>query len=110
MAHTLRPGFERRALFLLAAWLPFAVSGSARAGLHVWTLTETRHVLRSEPPADPAVVTVAAARNERVSFQILLRCDTPIKAINLEAGDLKGPGDSRLPAGHAFLTPDGPGA
>src|SRR6266545_4542947 len=58
---------------LLLVALLFAVIAAARAEWHVWTLTETRHVLRSEPPANSAAVKLGAARNEWVSFQILLR-------------------------------------
>ena len=43
----------------------------AHAEWHVWTVTETRHVLRSELPGSEAAVRIAAARNEWVSFQIL---------------------------------------
>jgi len=76
---------------LLAALLCLAAAGVARAEWRVWTVTDTRHVLRSEPPATDTTVKLGAARNEWVSFQILFRSDTPVNAVRLEAGDLKGP-------------------
>ncbi len=79
---------------LLIALL-FAVIGAARAESHVWTLTETRHALRSDPPANSTAVKLGAARNEWVSFQILLRSDAPVKAVLVEAGDLKGSSGTR---------------
>ena len=64
----------------------------ARAEWHVWTLNETRHVLLSELPATGTTVQLGAARNEWVSFQILLRSDAPVNGVRVEAADLKGPG------------------
>jgi hypothetical protein len=78
-----------RCPLLLAVF--FAGIAMACAEWHVWTLTETRHVLRGDPPANNTAVKLAAARNEWVSFQILLRSDTPVKAVRVEAGDLNGP-------------------
>ncbi|HWH71156.1 MAG TPA: hypothetical protein VNT26_17345 [Candidatus Sulfotelmatobacter sp.] len=66
----------------------------ARAELRVWPLTETRHVLRSEPPGSGSSVQISAARNEWVSFQVLLRSNTPTKNVSLEAGVLAGPEQS----------------
>jgi hypothetical protein len=79
-----------------AACLSLVFAGGARAEWHVWTLTETRHVLRSELPAAGANVKLAAARNEWVSFQILLRSDSPVNGVSVEAGELKGPGGAVL--------------
>ena len=86
---------------LLTAWVVLTLCGTARAALNVWTLTETRHVPRSDPPGSERAVHLAAARNEWVNFQILLRADQPEKGIGLEAGDLKGPAGSVLPASDA---------
>jgi hypothetical protein len=69
----------------------------------VWTLTETRHVLRSDPPADGRTVNLGAARNEWVSFQILLRAEAPVKSVSLEAGDLTGPRGTALRRADARL-------
>ncbi len=87
---------------LLIALL-FAVIGAARAESHVWTLTETRHALRSDPPANSTAVKLGAARNEWVSFQILLRSDAPVKAVLVEAGDLKGASGGALRGADARL-------
>lgn len=75
----------------------------ARGEWQVWTLTETRHVLRSEPPGRGLEVGLGAARNEWVSFQILLRSDESLEGINVEAGDLTGLGGFLLRQGDARL-------
>lgn len=87
----------------LAVWLALTFAGVARADWHVWTLTETRHVLRSDPPGNSRSVQLCAARNEWVSFQILLRAEAPVKGVGLEAGDLTGPGDAVLRRADARL-------
>ncbi len=66
-------------------------SGPVQAEWRVWTVTDTRHVLRSDSPGRDVKVDIAAARNEWVSFQVLLRGDVPTRGVNLEAGDLTGP-------------------
>jgi hypothetical protein len=70
----------------------FTSTGLARAECQVWTLTETRHALRSELPAHGTSVNLHAAGNEWVSFQILIRSDEPVDGVNVEATDLRGPG------------------
>src|SRR5579862_340168 len=65
-------------------------AGSVHAELHVWTVSETRHVLRSEPAGTALAVKVCAARNELVSFQIFVRSDGPVRILGLEAHDLRG--------------------
>jgi len=73
-----------------------AMSVEALADWQVWTLAETRRVLRDEPstslgpgPAGQSVeVKLAAARNETRGFQILLRSDQPVKGINIQPGNL----------------------
>jgi hypothetical protein len=90
---------------------PFAVllilllPASASAEWRAWTVTETRHVLRSESPGPNATATasIASARNEWVSFQVLLRSETPINGVRLEPGDLTGPDGSRLRGTEARL-------
>jgi hypothetical protein len=84
------------ALVPLAAALLVIFPTVASAELSVWTVTETRHVPRSELPLKGANVKIGAARNEWVSFQILLRSDTPVMGVGLEAGDLRGPNGSLL--------------
>jgi hypothetical protein len=88
---------------LVAAWIVFVAAGLARADWRVWTVSETRHVLRSEPPAASTAVKLGAARHEWVGFQILLRSDAPVKAVRVEAGDLKGPGAATLRGDDARL-------
>jgi hypothetical protein len=88
---------------LLRVLLSLSLAVAAHAEWHVWTLTETRHVLRSDPPATDTAVKLGAARNECVSFQILLRSDAPVKSIDVEAGDLAGPGGAVLPRADARL-------
>ena len=69
------------------AWPPT----SPRPELQVWTVTETRHVLRSELPGKQREAKLAAARNEWGSFQILVRADAPVRVLSVEAGELRGP-------------------
>ncbi len=88
---------------LVAAVLSLALAGVARAECQVWTVTETRHVLRSEMPAAGTTVGLGAARNEWVSFQILVRSDAPVNGVSVEAGDLKGPGGAVLRRADARL-------
>src|SRR6266702_216759 len=77
--------------------------GPAAADWRVWTETETRHVLREDPPGTGHTVKIAAARNEWESFQILVRAEVPIKGVNVRPGDLKGPGGAVVPAAGARL-------
>jgi len=81
---------------LLAVLLSLGAASALRAEWHLWTLRETRHVLRSDPPAAGVAVQLGAARNEWASFQILLRSDQPVNGVSVEAGDLDGPGGSVL--------------
>ena len=75
----------------------------SRKSQNVWTLTETRHVLRNDPPGSGTTAKLGAARNEWVSFQILLRSEEPMEGIRLEAGDLPGPGGCLLRRADARL-------
>ncbi len=70
---------------------------------HAWTLTDTRRVLRDELPGKETSVELAGARNEWEGFQILVRSDQPLAAVAIDAGELHGPGDARLPAAGARL-------
>jgi len=81
---------------LLAVFLSLAAGRAAVADWRVWTVTETRHVLRSEPVGNELAVKVAAARNEWVSFQILLHSDEPVNAVRVDAGELRGPNGAML--------------
>lgn len=73
-----------------------ALNGSARAELHVWTVTETRHVLRSEAPGKSTAAKLGAARNDWTSFQILIRSEMPVGGVGLEPAELNGPGHAVL--------------
>ncbi len=79
------------------------VTAADAAGCHIWTITDTRHVLRSEQPGAGLAVKLGAARNDWVSFQVLLRSDKPVAGIDVKAGDLKGPGGAVLPGAAARL-------
>ncbi len=77
-------------------------------------MSQTRHVLRDDPPGKTLAVNISAARNEWESFQILMRSDEPVKEINVVAADLIGPEgavlkatDARLYRQHQFLIKDG---
>ena len=62
----------------------------ASADGSVWTVTDTRHMLRCESPGTGRAVTLGAARNEWVSFQIFVRSDQAVKGVRVEAGELGG--------------------
>lgn len=83
------------------SWFLLATGSVARAELHVWTVPETRHVLRGEAPGTNRTVEIGAARNEWVGFQILVRSDEPVKISGLEARDPRG-FEFRLYRGHAL--------
>jgi len=76
---------------LVAGLTSLNTAVAAETDWQVWTATETRHVLRSEPPGRQLAVKVGAARNERVSFQILVRSAVPLPGVRVEAGPLPGP-------------------
>jgi len=65
--------------------------GAVRADWKVWTVTETRRVLRDEPAGSGSEAKLAAARNQWRGFQILMRSDAPVQGIRIEPGDLRGP-------------------
>jgi hypothetical protein len=88
---------------LLAGFLPLPAAAAVDADWRVWTITETRHVLRGDPPGSGLTVNLGAARNERVSFQILLRSAMPIQGVRVEAGELRGPRGAVLPGSEARL-------
>lgn len=72
-------------------------------GWQVWTVARTDRVLRSSPPGSSGQVDLAACRGEWESFQILLRSQTRVSAVRVEAGDLVGPAGYRLPGQQAQL-------
>ncbi len=82
--------------------LPVAGAGW-EGSWNIWTVTETRRLLRSAAPENRLDVALCAARNEWVSFQILVRSNNDVPGITVEAGDLVGPEQTVLPAGEARL-------
>lgn len=81
----------------------FGMAEETRADWDVWTVCETRRVLRDEQPGRAKDVLLAAARREWESFQILVRSDEPIRGIDIKPGDLRGPGGYVLRAADARL-------
>ncbi len=79
------------------------VTAVAQADWRVWTVTETRRVLREDAAEAQAAVRVAAAKNEWVSFQILMRSDAPAPGVNVVAQDLAGPNGQVWKAENARL-------
>ncbi len=94
---------NRAIRYMLGVLLLHAGGSVADADWQVWTVTETRHVLRSEPPGDGHAVRIAGARNEWVSFQILMRSNSPVKGVRVAADDLRGPDGAVLPVSGARL-------
>ena len=78
-------------------------SSWAAADWRVWTATDTRRVLREDPPEAQTAAKLAAARNEWRGFQILIRADAPVQGIRVEPGDLVGPGGAVLAAGKSRI-------
>ncbi|MCY3019600.1 MAG: DUF4091 domain-containing protein [Planctomycetota bacterium] len=91
-------------LALLLPCLLASLAAVVSAGeLRVWTVTETRHVLRGDPAEELKPVKLAAARNEWQSFQILVRSDAPVAGCALSPADLRGPDGAVLKAADARL-------
>ncbi len=87
----------------IAAVLSCLAAPSAQAGLQVWTVTETRRVLREDPAEKLTPARLACAGNEWRGFQILVRSDVAIRGICIEPGDLAGPGGAVLAESQARL-------
>jgi len=90
-------------LFLVVALAGIAPAADSQPDWRVWTVTETRHVLRGDSPEQAQSVKLGAACNEWVSFQILLRSAVAVPGVRVLAGDLAGPGGAHLPAAAARL-------
>ena len=88
---------------LLLAAFTVGTAGKAAGDWQVWTVTETRRVLRDDPAGSGAEVRLGAARNEWESFQILLRSDAAVKAVRVDPGDLTGPEGAMIPASEMRL-------
>jgi hypothetical protein len=91
----------RAAVVLLTTLV--ATTTQARADWQVWTETQTKRALRDATPENVASVELSAARNEWESFQILMRSETPVRSVNVEPGDLKGPDEAIVRAADARL-------
>lgn len=70
------------ALGALVLLCPAAAAGEFR----VWTVQDTRHVLREDEPRPAETVKLAAARNEWESYQVLLRSTEALTNVNVEPG------------------------
>jgi hypothetical protein len=90
------------ACLTMLLWVSVAADQPA-AAWQVWTVTDTRRLLRDEPAGAEVAVKLAAARGEWESFQILVRSGTPITGVTVEPGDLAGPEGTRIPAAEARL-------
>lgn len=62
----------------------------------VWTTTRAVRAMRDATPQTKLAVSVSAARNEWVSFQIMLRADTPIDGVTLVPGQLQSAGGEAI--------------
>jgi hypothetical protein len=63
---------------------------------HVWTVQDTRHVLREDPAGETANVQLAAARNEWECFQVLLRSPVAVDGVRVEPGPFQAADGSTL--------------
>jgi hypothetical protein len=73
-------------------------------GIVVFALDGLSRVRPHDSPGTSSVVTIKAARNEFEPFQIVVRAGTaPLKAVNVELSDLRGPGNQVIPRRHFTL-------
>ena len=89
--------------FLLWSCLCLTAFDDGWADWQVWTMTDTRRVLRYESAGVAAETRLSLTRNQWRGFQILMRSDKPIEGVRVVAGDLKGPGHNLLRAVDARL-------
>ncbi len=87
----------------IAAAIMFLITPAAYPECRVWTITDTRHVLRGDPPQDTLAVNIAAARNEWVAFQVLVRSDRPVPGLNIQPAPLHGPAGRTIDASNTRL-------
>ena len=73
------------------------------ADWHIWTSTQTQHVLRGDASGSELAVKLGEGRNECRGFQILLRSDAPVAGVRVEPGDLLGPDGAVLRSQDARL-------
>jgi hypothetical protein len=94
---------NRLKLAWIAIGLICILANSVHADWQVWTVTDTRRVLREDPAEKPTVARLACAGNECRGFQILVRSDVPVRGIRIEPGDLVGPQGAILKASRSRL-------
>ncbi len=87
--------------FILLTILSFTTL--AMADCHVWTETSTVRVVRESPPGATHSVHLWAARNEWVSFQILVRSDAPLVIQRIEPSEFKAKGGESIPSSNLHL-------
>ena len=86
-----------------------AAAATARAafvhGSVTWGAGNVRRIDPGSPPAYGAdrTVRIAAAGNERESFQAVIDTTRDLGAIKLSVGDLVGPNDARIPASNVKI-------
>jgi hypothetical protein len=91
-------------MMLLTCWAFCGVAArAASADLQVWTVADTRRVLREDPAESRLEVRLAAAKNQWEGFQVLVRSDAPVQGIRVEPADLAGSNGAVLRAGDARL-------
>ena len=67
------------------------------AALRAGASAQTVRFMRDVPPPPAANVSLAAARNEWESYQVLLRSDAPAKITGIECSHLRGPEGAIIP-------------
>jgi len=75
----------------------------AMADWHVWTETQTVSVVRESPSRASTTVHLSAARNEWISFQILVRSDAPLVIQDVVLSEIKTQGGGSIPADNFHL-------
>ncbi len=88
---------------VLPATLLIGAARDAAGEWEVWTVAETRRVLRQDPRGSGAAVKLAAARNEWEGFQILMRSGEPVEGVRIEPAELTGPREAVIPSNESWL-------
>ena len=87
----------------VSAWLLSFSMTPLLAAWQVWTVSETRRVLREDPPEMRLAVELSAAGNEWESFQVQLRSDVPVSGIRLESGTFAAADGTAMPGARVVL-------
>lgn len=80
-----------------------SASAGFGGGIEACAVSDTVRYLRAAPLGGSRSVELACAKNEWVSFQILLRSPEAIGGIEVIAGDLVGPGGAKIRGADAVL-------